>query len=475
MKSKILSQSPQFLTYKLLISLFFSSLLILVSCNNESIDGNEYEASKGNIVAVLKSFDTNSEVASKTINGKRGNEKPTFKALTVALAKTGLSGIYSSNQLTAFAPTDAAFEKLGLNHQNIASVPNLASILLYHVVVGKVYSTDLQNGFVETLNGASVEINLGDGVMVNMANVDLAYVDIEARNGVIHAIDSVLFPPAGNIVEVASSFDPEFTSLLKAATIAGLADVLMMEDMYTVFAPTNEAFENLISGLDGFNSLDDFDSEDEIELLRKIVLYHVVPGKVFSTDLSDGYTPTANGAAVMVKIDGNVYINDAMVTAANVQATNGIIHVIDKVLLPPMQNLKDLAISAFGIDSSLVQAVIKAGLVDALESGGPYTVFIPTEEAFVNLIGELDGVESLDDLDAATLEAVLKYHIVEGRVYSSDLMSGWVETLNGTFNIDVNTLEITDNNNRVAMLDAASLNIQATNGVVHIINKVLLP
>lgn len=167
-------------------------------------------------------------------------------------------------------------------------------------------------------------------------------------------------------------------------------------------------------------------------------------------------------------------VNDAKVVLANIRALNGVIHAVDKVLLPPTKNLVELALSYDPEFSILVAAVQKAGLVETLATGGLFTVFAPTNDAFVALLGEL-GASSLDDIDVETLTQVLLYHVISGRVYSSDLSSGPVTTLNGTFNINLSTLKITDANGRESGLVPSLLNIQATNGVVHVIDKVILP
>jgi transforming growth factor-beta-induced protein len=250
------------------------------------------------------------------------------------LARTGLAGVVSSNQLTVFAPTDAAFAALGLYPNNIASVPNLREILLYHVVAGKVYSTDLSNGFVPTLNGAAVEINIDNGVFINDAEVIMA--DIKARNGVIHAIDKVMFPPTMNLVELALSFDPEFSILVQAVVKANLVDVLANGGPFTVFAPTNDAFVALLGEL-GASSLDDI----SVEVLTQVLLYHVVEGRVFSSDLVSGPVNTLNGTFNVNT--SNFTITDAnnreagiITSLVNVQATNGVVHVIDRVILPQL-------------------------------------------------------------------------------------------------------------------------------------------
>jgi uncharacterized surface protein with fasciclin (FAS1) repeats len=327
--------------------------LFAASCSkDEIVPVNPSISGEMNIVEILASFN-NADETIETANGVDGSMespifyensaelrsfgmrgRPTFRTLNVALARTGLAGVVSSNQLTVFAPTDAAFAALGLFPNNIASVPNLREILLYHVVDGMVYSTDLSNGFVPTLNGAAVEINIDNGVFVNDAEVVRA--DIKARNGVIHAIDKVIFPPTMNLVELALSFDPEFSILVAAVIKADLVNVLATGGPFTVFAPTNAAFAALLEELP-FNSLD----EIPVEVLTQVLLYHVVEGRVFSSDLMSGSVSTLNGT---FEVDVNTFtITDAndreagiITSLVNVQATNGVVHVIDRVILPEL-------------------------------------------------------------------------------------------------------------------------------------------
>ena len=270
-------------------------------------------------------------------NDRANSNRPTFRTLSVALARTGLAGTVSSNRLTVFAPTDEAFAALGLNQRNITSVPNLTEILLYHVLGDVVYSTDLTTSFVTTLNGAALDVNLDSGVQINDANVILA--DRQARNGVIHVIDTVLFPPTNNLLELAESFDPEFSVLVDALEIAGLDSVIASGGVFTVFAPTNDAFIALLGELDGFDSLEDFDTPEEIELLTNVLLYHVVEGRVYSSDLSSGPVSTLNGnfdldLSDFTITDANDREAGLITDLLNVQATNGVVHVIDRVLLP---------------------------------------------------------------------------------------------------------------------------------------------
>ena len=180
-------------------------------------------------------------------------------------------------------------------------------------------------------------------------------------------------------------------SLVAALTHANLVAVLQGPGPYTVFAPTDQAF--IDAGID----LNDFDTPEENETLSKILLHHVVAGEVAAGDIKDGMmTTTANGDKLKFAIDGSggVSVGAAAVTLADVQASNGIIHVIDTVLMPPV----DIPATAqsTGIHGSLVAAVIQADLLSTLQGPGPFTVFAPTDQAFTDAgidLGLLDTPE----------------------------------------------------------------------------------
>lgn len=263
---------------------------------------------------------------------------------------------------------------------------------------------------------------------------------------------------------------PTFGTLMAALEKTKLTSIVA-KNRLTVFAPSDEAFENLFTAL-GVNGIEDLSAEQ----LTPILLYHVLGEVVYSGQLSEGFVPTLNEAAVHVMFAEGVMINDAAVIRADLKALNGAIHIIDKVLLPPTQNLVEIA-SGNPAFSILVEAVVKADLAETLASGGPFTVFAPTNDAFVALLGEL-GVGSLNDIPVEVLTDVLLYHVVNGRVYSSDLPAGplTVTALNGgTFDVDASTLKITDFNGREAGLVPSLLDIQASNGVIHVIDTVILP
>ncbi|WP_298238042.1 fasciclin domain-containing protein [uncultured Algibacter sp.] len=462
--------------------LVFALALFTFSCSNEDAEVIQIEAEGPSIIEVLASYNQAGAV-SKGSNSKSSDYEPTFEILSVALAKNKLTSTVSRNRWTVFAPTDKAFEAIGLNKKNVANFPGIIEILTYHVIGAQVYSSDLALGTqaVGTIQGTDVIVTAGEdgSVLVNNSNVVIA--DLRARNGVIHAIDSVLSIPSLNLVELASSFtdSPNFSILIAAAIRANLAGALLDVSPETVFAPTNMAFKTFLAAGSDEEAINTINSLAP-EAVASILTYHLIDGYVFSNQLSNGYVPTLNGAAVNVSLDMGPMINDANVVVANVQATNGVIHVIDKVLSPPTMNLVDLASSFAPEFSVLLAAATKAGLAGVLMGDGTYeqlTVFAPTNQAFLNLLDSLDGYSSLDDFDTeediALLTSILLYHVAEGRIYSSDLSNEPVGTLGGSF--DLSGLSITTSSMGTANLVPSLLDIQATNGVIHVVDAVLVP
>src|SRR6056297_2862557 len=273
---------------------------------------------------------------------------------------------------------------------------------------------------------------------------------------------------SNTIVDIASS-DADFTLLVEALQKADLASTLEGSGPFTVFAPTNEAFQDLLSEL-GVSSLDDLTGDQ----LEPILLYHVVSGSVMSGDLSNSYVKTLSpgpgetSADFLVNIDNGVTLNgSSSVLQADVQADNGVIHVIDEVLVPP--TVVDIAIDNPGF-SSLVDAVLKAELAETLSGDGPFTVFAPSDEAFEDLFSALQ-VAGIEDLTKEDLTPILQYHVVSGNVLSSDLSSGNVTTIGGKdIAVEVGSSVTINGNANVVATD-----VQGTNGVVHVIDKVLLP
>ena len=270
-----------------------------------------------------------------------GNED--FSILVAALTQAQLVGaLQGEGPFTVFAPTNEAFaallSQLEITAADLLAHPQLSEVLLYHVVSGKVMSTDLVNGMeAPTLKGDTIKVDLTGGVKINESNVVIA--DIEATNGVIHVIDSVLVPAdfvlsaeeaeGQNIVDIAVG-NEDFSILVAALTQAQLVGALQGEGPFTVFAPTNEAFAALLSQLE--ITAADLLAHPQ---LSEVLLYHVVSGKVMSTDLVNGMeAPTLKGDTIKVDLTGGVKINESNVVIADIEATNGVIHVIDSVLVP---------------------------------------------------------------------------------------------------------------------------------------------
>jgi len=273
-----------------------------------------------------------------------------------------------------------------------------------------------------------------------------------------------------NIVETASSND-QFSILTEALTKAGLVSALEGPGPFTVFAPTNDAFNALFADL-GVNGINDLTAET----LTPILLNHVISGKVVAADVATGYAATLNTSApgqnavkIFIEKGSNVMVDGSKVIITDVTASNGVIHAIDKVILPA--NVVNHAINNPNF-SILVQAVVKAGLVDALSAAGPFTVFAPTNDAFNSLFSTL-GISGIADLTAEQLTPILLYHVVSGNVLSTQVTSGSVPTLKegSTISVDAGSMGVKLNGSS----NVIATDVQGTNGVIHAIDAVILP
>ena len=393
-------------------------------------------------------------------------DSPDHTTLETALIAAELDDDLSGDgPFTVFAPTDDAFAALPdgmIEALLLDPTGTLAQILLYHVVGAKALSSDLSDGqMITTLNGDSVIVKIMDGkVYINEAMVTVA--DQEADNGVVHVIDAVLVPTTTVWDIIMAS--PVHNTLEAAIIAAELDDDLSGEGPFTVFAPTDDAFAALPDGMIEALLL------DPTGTLAQILLYHVVGAKALSSDLSDGQMiTTLNGDSVTVTImDGKVYINEAMVIVADLEADNGVVHVIDAVLVPTT-TVWDI-IMASPVHTTLEAAIIAAELDDDLSGEGPFTVFAPTDDAFAALP---DGIlEALLEDPTGDLAQILLYHVVGAKALSSDLSDGqMITTLNG----DSVTVKIMDGNVYIDEALVIVADLEADNGVVHVINAVLLP
>ena len=259
-------------------------------------------------------------------------------------------------------------------------------------------------------------------------------------------------------------------SLVAALAHAGLVETLQGDGPFTVFAPTDAAFE--AAGID----LSTFDTEAENETLSDILLYHVISGAVDAANVTDGLVATmVNGDNVTFTVTNEtVMINDANVTDRDVAASNGIIHIIDKVLLPPAEEpaLEDISgvAAGTGVHDSLVAALAHAGLVATLQGDGPFTVFAPTDEAFAEAGIDLSTFDN--DEANATLTDILTYHVYAGSVAAADVTDGMVATM---VNGDDATFTVVNGTVMVGGATVTSADVAASNGVIHVIDKVLMP
>jgi transforming growth factor-beta-induced protein len=282
-------------------------------------------------------------------------------------------------------------------------------------------------------------------------------------------------PMPKDIVDTAVA-DGRFTTLAAALQAAGLVDTLKGEGPFTVFAPTDDAFKKLPAG-----TLDELLKPENKQKLTDILLYHVVSGKVMAADVTKlTSATTVLGKDVAIKVDmGDVYINDAKVIITDIETSNGVIHVIDSVLLPPADEAaamdkKDIVDTAIadGRFKTLAAALTAADLVDTLKGEGPFTVFAPTDDAFAALpAGTLASLLKPENKQALT--DILLYHVVSGKVMAADVVG-----LTSAPTVLGKDIKITVKDGKVFLNDTVQViitDVEASNGVIHVIDAVLLP
>jgi transforming growth factor-beta-induced protein len=280
-------------------------------------------------------------------------------------------------------------------------------------------------------------------------------------------------PELADIVDTAVA-DGRFTTLVAAVEAAGLVETLKGEGPFTVFAPTDDAFTALPEG-----TVESLLLPENKQQLTDILLYHVVSGKVMAADVTGlESATTVLGKDIAIKVDmGNVYINDAQVIITDIETSNGVIHVIDAVILPPSDEeaesntIVDIAV-ADGRFTTLVAALQTAELVETLSGEGPFTVFAPTDDAFAALpAGTVEDLLLPENKQALT--DILLYHVVSGKVMAADVVG-----LTSATTVLGKDLTITVTDGKVFLNDTVEViitDIEASNGVIHVIDAVLLP
>jgi transforming growth factor-beta-induced protein len=269
-----------------------------------------------------------------------------------------------------------------------------------------------------------------------------------------------------DIVDTAVSAG-SFKTLVAAIKAAELVETLKGKGPFTVFAPTDEAFAKLPKG-----TLQELLKPENMAKLQAILTYHVVPGKVTAAEVIKlTSAATVQGQRIDIATqDGHVSIDGANVVKADIDTSNGVIHVIDHVLLPTDKDIIDTAASSESF-KTLVAAVQAAGLVDTLKGKGPFTVFAPTDEAFAKLPeGTLASL--LKPENKEQLVSILTYHVVPGKVYASDVVKlSAAKTVNGKeASVSVSDKQVMIDNAKVVKTD-----IETANGVIHVIDSVILP
>ena len=365
-----------------------------------------------------------------------------------------------------FAPTDTAFADAGIDLNDFDTPEEdqiLTEILLHHVVSGSVPSTDVRDGMMATTaNGDKIKFTVSNGE-ISIGAAQVTAPDVLASNGIIHVIDKVLMPPVD--IPATAQTTGVHNSLVAAVIQADLLATLQGSGPFTVFAPTDQAFTD--AGID----LASFDTPAGKQQLSDILLYHVVSAEVPAMNVSDCMlADAANGQQLSFSVGDSVMVNDANVTLTDVIASNGLIHVIDKVLMPT-DSPRDIPRTAqcTGVHDSLVAGVIQAELLSTLQGPGPFTVFAPTDQAFIDAGIDLANLDTPEG--KATLSDILLYHVVAGEVPAanvSECMSA--NAVNGqplAFTVDGGVMV---NDANVTVPD-----VMTSNGIIHVIDKVLMP
>jgi len=403
---------------------------------------------------------------------------PELSTLVKALAAGGLtSTLAGTGPFTVFAPTNDAFAKLDDKALQalLADKAELDKVLEYHVLAANFRMRELMTvKLAKTLEGESVNVSDPGGI-IKVNNAKVVKANVGASNGFVHIIDTLLQAPSlpripnkADIVQLAER-NTDLSTLVKALTAGSLVTTLEGKGPFTVFAPTNEAFAKIphhkLTQLLGNK-----------KLLDQLLEYHVLSGDFSMRDLmSAKLVSTLEKDEVIVRsMNGDIMVNNAKVITADVDATNGVVHVINRVLVPPNFPLalypEDIVELAEGQPdlSTLVQALVAGKLTSTLSGAGPFTVFAPTNKAFAKIpAADLQKLLA----DPKELDRVLEYHVLAGKFGMRDLMSvRRAKTLEGGTVHVTGSQTIHVNDAKVVKAD-----VGASNGLVHIIDTVLMP
>jgi transforming growth factor-beta-induced protein len=453
------------------ICITIASLFLLQACNDDDDDPIE---------AVVVTI-----VDAAVADGR-------FTTLVAALQATGLDATLADNSstFTVFAPTDDAFALLGQETIDalLADTDTLSNILTYHVIDREVDAAAAVAGAgtqVEMVNGDFVGLSLdGESLLVNTSTVIIT--DLRTDNGIIHVIDAVLLPPSEkgeptmNIVETAVA-DGRFTTLVAALQATDL-DVALADNTatYSVFAPTDDAFA--LIGEETINTL-----LANTDVLSEILLQHVIEGEVSSIaafTLNGQAAETLSGNTVPIAINSTtdaLTFGGANVVIKDLYTTNGVIHVIDMVVVgnvevpAPDMSIVDVAVGN-GSFTTLVAALQTTGLDAVLaDLDTNFTVFAPTDAAFA-LLGDEAITALLADADA--LSNILLYHVVSGATVLQDdavTIAQSDSKMVTMANLQMASLSLTGSTLYINKSAVSAANVMADNGVIHVVDQVILP
>lgn len=443
---------------------------------------------KDDLRDILKAnFLTTRVVTSSLVNG-------TSLSVDLGSSSFSMSSSFASATATTTS-TGSSTSSISINMSSSASTTGSATASVVTSSSPSTASTTSTNAINVSFNSFSLKITIANGVITitdgqgRVTTIKLP--NILTINGVIHITDNVIMPPkpmlGKSILDVAQK-TPELSSLVEAVIFASkdldLVKLLGKRGTLTVFAPTNDAFNALAAELLGpGKTAADLLVPANRDLVRTVLQYHVLGAVVPKAAIPFGkpIDPLLEGKDIF-KIDmvgSKIIITDGRnrtseITATDIKAKNGVVHVINKVILPADKDIVETAIAAKPEFSILVEAVVAADLAGALKGAGPLTVLAPTNEAFAGLLAELKITKAALLADKALLTKVLTYHVIAGLVLKADVpVNTPIKTLQGdTLTIDAG-FKITDQRGRKSSIVVTD--VLAKNGVIHGIDHVILP
>lgn len=421
-----------------------------------------------------------SEVSFETSIADVIADRTTLTTLSSALELANLTDTLDGDiEYTILAPSNTAFDGLPMTllEELDADPVRLAEVLSYHIVPGRLSTEALtQQRFVETIQGQTLYLTTTEDALLANGLGTFIESDIEASNGLVHIVDLVMLPAdyesdAVNTIAETVGQRPEFSTLLAAVLAAGYGEEFQAPGQYTLLAPTNQAFANLPAG-----TLDDLLANPV--RMREVLLYHTLPGVFTEGDITSAISlPTLTGVPITVDeqpFGSEVLLNGtADLQLTNIRTNNGMVHQVDQVLLPPERpELPTTAEVVSGDEqlSTLNDLIEQAGLSDTIADADNITLFAPTNAAFEAL--PAGTVDLLLDGPEEALERTLLYHVINQRRTQAELEAlQLLPTLAGS------PVLIFEENNALTINGATfnMVDIETQNGVVHIIDAVILP